>query len=58
MYQTDKFVRFRHRHDDGERLDQKLLHYKEAENTIVIALPRGGVVVGYDDQLALSPTSF
>ena len=32
---------------------EKLLHYKEAENTIVIALPRGGVVVGYDISLAL-----
>jgi len=34
-------------------LAQKLYHYKEAENTTVIALPRGGVVVGYDISLAL-----
>jgi putative phosphoribosyl transferase len=35
---------FRDRHDAGKRLAQKLLHY---------ALPRGGVVVGYDISLAL-----
>ena len=44
---------FRDRHDAGKRLAQKLLHYKEAKNTMVIALPRGGVVVGYDISLAL-----
>ena len=44
---------FRDRHDAGRRLAQRLLHYKEAKDTIVIALPRGGVVVGYDISLAL-----
>jgi putative phosphoribosyl transferase len=39
---------FRDRHDAGQRLAQNLLHYKGARDTIVIALPRGGVVVGYD----------
>ena len=48
MIQTDEFALFRDRHDAGQRLAQKLLHYKEAKDTIVIALPRGGVVVGYD----------
>ena len=48
MFQTCEFARFRDRHDAGQRLAQKLLHYKEAKDTIVIALPRGGVVVGYD----------
>ena len=48
MIQTDEFALFRDRHDAGQRLAQKLLHYKEANDTIVIALPRGGVVVGYD----------
>jgi predicted phosphoribosyltransferase len=43
-----RFRIFRDRHDAGRRLAQKLLHYKEAKDTIVIALPRGGVVVGYD----------
>jgi putative phosphoribosyl transferase len=53
MIQTGEFALFQDRHDAGQRLAQKLLHYKEAENTIVIALPRGGVVVGYDISLAL-----
>jgi putative phosphoribosyl transferase len=44
---------FRDRHDAGRRLAQRLLHYKEAKDTIVIALPRGGVVVGYDISMAL-----
>ena len=44
---------FRDRHDAGRRLAQQLLHYKEAKDTIVIALPRGGVVVGYDISMAL-----
>jgi putative phosphoribosyl transferase len=44
---------FHDRHDAGRRLAQKLLRYKEAKDTIVIALPRGGVVVGYDVSRAL-----
>jgi putative phosphoribosyl transferase len=44
---------FHDRHDAGQRLAQKLLHYREAKGTIVIALPRGGVVVGYDVSSAL-----
>lgn len=44
---------FRDRHEAGKRLAQQLLHYREAKDTIVIALPRGGVVVGYDISLAL-----
>ena len=53
MIQINEFALFRDRHDAGRRLAQKLLHYKEAQNTMVIALPRGGVVVGYDISLAL-----
>ena len=53
MIQTGEFALFRDRHDAGQRLVQKLLHYKDAENTMVIALPRGGVTVGYDISLAL-----
>jgi putative phosphoribosyl transferase len=53
MIQSGEFALFRDRHDAGQRLAQKLLRYKQAENTIVIALPRGGVVVGYDISLAL-----
>lgn len=44
---------FRDRHDAGQRLAHMLRRYKKAENTIVIALPRGGVVVGYDISLGL-----
>ena len=48
MDSPGRFRIFHDRHDAGRRLAQKLLHYKEAKDTIVIALPRGGVVVGYD----------
>jgi predicted phosphoribosyltransferase len=44
---------FKDRHDAGRRLAQRLLHYKGAKGAIVIALPRGGVVLGYDISLAL-----
>lgn len=46
-------VLFKDRHDAGRRLAQELLHYKDATKTIVIALPRGGVVLGYDVSVAL-----
>lgn len=53
MISTSEFALFKDRHDAGKRLARKLLHYKEAKNTIVIALPRGGVVLGYEVSLAL-----
>lgn len=53
MRPSSQFALFKDRHDAGEQLAQRLLHYKETTNTIVIALPRGGVVVGYDISLAL-----
>jgi putative phosphoribosyl transferase len=53
MIQTGEFALFLDRHEAGQRLAQKLLHYKDAKDAIVIALPRGGVVVGYDISLAL-----
>jgi len=53
MIPRSEFALFHDRHDAGRRLAQKLLHYKEVKDTIVIALPRGGVVVGYDVSLAL-----
>lgn len=37
---------FDDRKDAGEQLAKKLLAFKGATNTIVLALPRGGVVVG------------
>lgn len=39
---------FLDRHDAGRRLAHALLHYKEAPDTVILALPRGGVVVGYE----------
>lgn len=53
MIPTSEFGLFRDRHDAGRQLAQRLLHYKDAKHTIVLALPRGGVVVGYDISLAL-----
>lgn len=53
MMPDREFGLFKDRHDAGQRLAQKLLRYKEAKDGIVIALPRGGVAVGYDISLAL-----
>jgi putative phosphoribosyl transferase len=53
MIPQGEFGLFKDRHDAGTRLGQRLLHYKGAKDTTVIALPRGGVVVGYDISLAL-----
>jgi putative phosphoribosyl transferase len=53
MISNGEFALFKDRHDAGKQLAQKLLQYKGAENTIVIALPRGGVVLGYEVSLAL-----
>jgi|SRR3990167_1845317 len=43
----------RDRHDAGQRLATKLKKYKNT-NAVVLALPRGGVVVGYEIARALS----
>ena len=53
MIPSGEYALFKDRHDAGKRLAQRLLHYKEAKDAIVIALPRGGVVLGYDISLAL-----
>lgn len=53
MMPNGEFGLFEDRHDAGIQLANKLLHYKGAKNTIVIALPRGGVVLGYEVSLAL-----
>jgi putative phosphoribosyl transferase len=44
---------FEDRADAGRVLAEKLLHYSE-EDPIVLALPRGGVVVGYEIARALN----
>jgi predicted phosphoribosyltransferase len=41
------YQRFRDRHEAGRELADELLEYKD-DNPIVLALPRGGVVVGYE----------
>lgn len=38
---------FKNRTDAGRKLAQALEKYKNAANTVILALPRGGVVVGY-----------
>lgn len=53
MIPPSEFALFKDRHEAGQRLAQQLLHYQSAKDTLVIALPRGGVVVGYDISLAL-----
>ena len=39
---------FRDRKDAGIQLAEKLRHYKDRELTVVLALPRGGVVTGVE----------
>ncbi len=48
-----EFGMFRDRHDAGKQMAQRLLHYKCAKETLVLALPRGGVVLGYEISVAL-----
>ena len=39
---------FKNRHDAGKRLADKLKEYKEKKDVVVLALPRGGIVIGYE----------
>jgi putative phosphoribosyl transferase len=39
---------FKDRKDAGRQLAEKLTHYRDKENVIVLGLPRGGVVVAYE----------
>lgn len=47
-------ARFQNRRDAGKILAQKLLHYANHPDVIVLALPRGGVPVAYEVALALN----
>jgi putative phosphoribosyl transferase len=47
-------IPFRNRRDAGKKLAQKLLHYANGPDVIVLALPRGGVPVAYEVALALN----
>lgn len=44
---------FQNRRDAGKKLAQKLSHYANRSDVIVLALPRGGVPVAYEVALAL-----
>ncbi|MBI5071612.1 phosphoribosyltransferase [Candidatus Falkowbacteria bacterium] len=45
---------FKDRLDAGQKLAQVLQKYKNAPNTIILALPRGGVVIGFKVAEALN----
>jgi len=47
-----KRKRFKNREDAGQQLAERLAHYQD-EDPIVLALPRGGVPVGYEISHAL-----
>lgn len=44
---------FQDREEAGRRLVEQLLHYRERPATLILALPRGGVAVGYQLSLGL-----
>jgi putative phosphoribosyl transferase len=44
---------FKNRQDAGKQLSEKLAQYKNNSNTIVLGLPRGGVVVAFEIAQAL-----
>jgi putative phosphoribosyl transferase len=44
---------FKNRHDAGQQLAHALQRYRDAPQTTVLALPRGGVVVAYEICLGL-----
>src|SRR5436305_1946132 len=41
-------MRYQDRHDAGRQLAAKLQHYAGRDDVVVLALPRGGVPVGYE----------
>jgi predicted phosphoribosyltransferase len=47
------FTRFRNRTDAGRRLAKRLAAYAGCSDVIVLALPRGGVPVGFEIAMAL-----
>ena len=46
-------MRFRNREEAGRRLADTLSHYRNDPTALILALPRGGVAVGYQLSLAL-----
>lgn len=47
-------MRFKNRTEAGKKLSEELKRYQNIANGIVLALPRGGVVVGYEIAKALN----
>jgi putative phosphoribosyl transferase len=47
-------LRFKDRTDAGRRLTDELVHYREQDDLLVLALPRGGVPVAFEVAKALS----
>ena len=47
-------MRFRNRVEAGQQLAQRLTKYANRSNVLVLALPRGGVPVGYEVAQALN----
>lgn len=45
---------FKDRQDAGLQLSKKLLNYKNAENAIIISLPRGGIILGFEISKSLN----
>jgi putative phosphoribosyl transferase len=41
-------LRFKDRSEAGKYLASRLLNYRNAEETLILALPRGGVVIGFE----------
>lgn len=44
---------FQNREEAGRRLVEQLIHYREHPGALILALPRGGVAVGYQLSLGL-----
>jgi predicted phosphoribosyltransferase len=44
---------FQNREEAGRRLVEKLIHYREQPAALILALPRGGVAVGYQLSVGL-----
>lgn len=53
MEPSPEFRTFRDRRDAGKQLAQRLARHKGEPGTLVLALPRGGVVLGYEISTAL-----
>jgi putative phosphoribosyl transferase len=52
-FRDDAMMLFRNRSEAGKRLAERLSGYGSGENAVVLALPRGGVPIGYEVARAL-----